>query len=243
MSIIITLSRQLGSRGSYIAAAVARELGLRYLDREILHRAAEMAGFPDEEMIAKLEQREHVSGILDQISEALAMIPPVPTIPSATLREGYAYDEMVSTLMMEEGLDYEEALAHMEAERQRTEMAREYGSLIRQVILEYAQSGDVMIVGRGGQVILGEMSRALHVQVIAPEDVRVQRLVRRTGIDEKEARTQVRRSDRERARYMRRFHDAEWRDADLYDLVLNTRKMSVSTATTLICEAARQISV
>lgn len=242
MSIVITLSRQLGSRGSYIAAAVARELGLRYLDREILHRAAEMAGYPDDQMISKLEQREHVSGLLERISEALATIPPVPTIPSATLREGYAYDEMISSLMMEEGLEYDEALARMEAEQQRTEMAREYGTLIRQVILEYAQSGGVIIVGRGGQVILEDMPRVLHVQVIAPDEVRVQRLVRRIGIDEKEAQAQVRRGDRERMRYMRRFHDVDWRDTDLYDMVLNTRKMAVGTASLLICEAARQLS-
>ena len=37
----ITLSRQMGSGGTYIGYLAAKELGFRYLDREILRRAAE----------------------------------------------------------------------------------------------------------------------------------------------------------------------------------------------------------
>lgn len=37
----ITISRQMGSGGTYIAYQLARELGFRYLDREILRQAAD----------------------------------------------------------------------------------------------------------------------------------------------------------------------------------------------------------
>jgi cytidylate kinase len=41
---VLTISRQLGSGGSYIGQEVARTLGMRYADREILQQAADAAG-------------------------------------------------------------------------------------------------------------------------------------------------------------------------------------------------------
>lgn len=41
---VLTISRQLGSGGSYIGREVARRLGMRYADREILQQAAAAAG-------------------------------------------------------------------------------------------------------------------------------------------------------------------------------------------------------
>jgi len=38
--IIITISRQLGSAGEYIGQQLAKELGILYLDREIIEQAA-----------------------------------------------------------------------------------------------------------------------------------------------------------------------------------------------------------
>ncbi|MEA3307923.1 MAG: cytidylate kinase-like family protein [Chloroflexota bacterium] len=242
MSIVITVSRQLGSRGSYIAAATARELGLRYLDREVLHQAAEMVGFPDEKMMALLEEKEQERSFFERILEALATLPPVPMVPSATLREGYAYNDIITTLMATEGLSYEEALCEIREEQQRVMRAAGYADLIQQVILDCAQAGDAIIVGRGGQMILQNMPGVLHVQIIAPEKTRVRRLMRRMGIDEKEARRQVQQSDKNRTYYLRHFHDVDWRNPDHYDMVLNTNKLSVEMTTELICKAARQLA-
>ncbi|MDX9953681.1 MAG: cytidylate kinase-like family protein, partial [Anaerolineae bacterium] len=198
MKTVITISRQLGSQGSYIAAAIAQKLNLRYLDREILHRVAEMAGYPDAEMVAQLEARERVPGLLGRILATLETIPPVPAVPSATMREGYVYDEFVAMLMQRENIDREQALLQLATQRQRAELAGGYADLVRQVILEYAQAGDVIIVGRGGQAILRDMSGVLHVKVVGSEEMRTRRLMQRMGVDEKEALRQIHHSDRER---------------------------------------------
>lgn len=42
--ITITISRQMGSGGSYIGYSAAKELGFKYIDREILRQAAERLG-------------------------------------------------------------------------------------------------------------------------------------------------------------------------------------------------------
>ena len=52
----ITISRQMGSGGSYIGQVIAKRLGLKYVDREVLHLAAKEFGC-DEETIAARSER------------------------------------------------------------------------------------------------------------------------------------------------------------------------------------------
>ena len=52
----ITISRQMGSGGSYIGQTIAKRLGLKYVDREVLHMAAQEFGC-DEETIAARSER------------------------------------------------------------------------------------------------------------------------------------------------------------------------------------------
>jgi cytidylate kinase len=56
MTLIVAISRQLGSGGSYIGQAVARRLGIRYVDREILEQAARLLGV-EEQGLEPLEER------------------------------------------------------------------------------------------------------------------------------------------------------------------------------------------
>jgi len=242
MSTVITISRQLGSRGSYIATAVAKKLNLRYIDREMLNRAAEMAGFPDESMVEELEKRERIPGFLERIIDSMNTMPAIPTIASATLREGYAYDEQVAALILQDHLSRDEALQQLTEQQRRVEAGAAYGELIRRVILEYAQIGDVIIVGRGGQVVLKGFANVLHVRTQAPEELRILRLTERLGLDQKEAERQIHQADKERMRYMKHFYNVKWDDPDLYHLVINTGKVSADLATQIICDTAQRLA-
>lgn len=53
---VVAISRQLGSGGSLIGRELAKRLGFRYFDREILRQAAESLGV-DEAHLAPLEER------------------------------------------------------------------------------------------------------------------------------------------------------------------------------------------
>jgi len=218
-------------------------LGLRYIDREILNRASEIAGYPDEEMVAQLESKEKVPGALDRFFQAMNTLPMIPTIASATLREGYTYDEQIALLMLQENLNRDEAQMQRQEEYSRkVEAGAMYGELVRRVIQEYAQIGNVIIVGRGGQVVLRDFPNAFHVRVQAEKGLRTQRLVERLGLDYKEAEKQIHQSDKERARYLKYYFDADCDDPTLYHTVFNTGKLSVDLITHLICEAVKQQS-
>jgi cytidylate kinase len=112
-----------------------------------------------------------------------------------------------------------------------------YLQVTRQVIWEVARTGDVVIVGRGASFVLGEHPDTLHVLVVAPVDVRVERLMATDGLSETQARKRVAESDSSRARYIRRFYHANWLDLNNYDLVLNSGHFSELHATSLICSA------
>jgi len=52
----ITISRQMGAGGSYIGQIVAKRLGLKYIDREVLRLAAEEFGSAEETVAARAER-------------------------------------------------------------------------------------------------------------------------------------------------------------------------------------------
>ncbi|HAD04746.1 MAG: transport-associated protein [Desulfuromonadales bacterium GWD2_61_12] len=107
------------------------------------------------------------------------------------------------------------------------------------IILDYALKGNVVIYGRGGQDLLKGISSVLRVRVIAPFDERVERWAEREWIDPDLARILVRKSDQQRAGFIRYYFDRDWQDPLHYDLSLNTSRISDETAVKLICEGVK----
>ncbi len=66
----ITISRQMGSGGSYIGQTIAKRLGLKYVDREVLHMAAQEFA-DDEEKIAARSER--VSSFWERVSRGTSI--------------------------------------------------------------------------------------------------------------------------------------------------------------------------
>ena len=116
---------------------------------------------------------------------------------------------------------------------------RKFLHFLQAVIYDYARKGKVIIVGRGGQVLLKDLPGTLHFRVVAPFGVRLRRFMESGGVDEKQATRILRRSDRDSAGFIRSFFDVDWDDFALYDLVINTRKLSLDTGVHMILEVMR----
>jgi len=108
---------------------------------------------------------------------------------------------------------------------------------LRAVIYDFARKGNVVIVGRGGQVLLRYLPGVLHVRIIAPFEVRLKRIMAAEGGDEKKAARLLNRSDRDSAGFLRSFFEVDWEDRNLYDLVINTDKLLTATGMNLIVES------
>lgn len=109
-----------------------------------------------------------------------------------------------------------------------------FAHFIQAAVYELAAKKNVVIVGRGGQVILKDIPGTLHVRVIAPFTTRARRLMKQRGYDKKTAQRIIRRSDRDSSGYLRTYFEASLDDSDLYDLIINTRAMTPSESIEMI---------
>ncbi len=104
------------------------------------------------------------------------------------------------------------------------------------------QRGDIVILGRGGQMVLQDQPGVLHVRIEAPLEERVRRVQAQEGLSQAEAREKTLESDRAAANYLKRFYGVDWVDPLLYHLVINTGRYDLSAATRLVCEALKDLA-
>lgn len=111
--------------------------------------------------------------------------------------------------------------------------------LIELIVLEYALKGNVIIYGRGGQDLLAGVESVLRVRITAPFETRVERWAEREWLDPDYARILVRKSDQQRAGFIKYYFDRDWDDPLGYDLVINTQRLSEESAVRLICDGIK----
>lgn len=112
-------------------------------------------------------------------------------------------------------------------------------SRIQLIVLEKALKGNVVIYGRGGQDLLPGIGSVFRVRVIAPFEDRVERWAEREWIDPDLARSLVRKSDQQRAGFIKYYFDRNWSNPIEYDMVINTARLSNETAVKLIAEGVQ----
>jgi cytidylate kinase len=108
---------------------------------------------------------------------------------------------------------------------------------VSKTILRLAQAGNVVLVGRGANLITAPLSHVLHVRLIAPVEKRVKTAAQTYGLGLAEASTFVRKTDRARARYVAGYFEKRIDDPLQYHLTINTGFVSFETAARLIADA------
>lgn len=96
-TIVLAISRQFASGGSYIGQVVARRLGLRYTDRDILARAAVESGQSEADLAAS---EERASGFWSRFFRQYSLGAPeapfvAPTPPPAHERDVFALESRI----------------------------------------------------------------------------------------------------------------------------------------------------
>ena len=120
------------------------------------------------------------------------------------------------------------------------EERRRYASVLRRATTQLAEEDDVVIVGLGGGQLLKGLSNVLRLQIIAPMDVRMERVMER-GFDDiqgpltrDQARDLIRKSDRDIGGYMRYMFNIDWMEPQHWDLVINTGRFNVSDTVAIV---------
>ena len=107
-------------------------------------------------------------------------------------------------------------------------------------IHEAANDPPVIVVGHGAQLILATRRGTLHLRLVAHPDARIKRICRRGGCDERTANADIHKVDDARVAYVRRYQHHDVRDPLLYDLVINTSRVTIDQAAELVVAAVRE---
>ena len=108
------------------------------------------------------------------------------------------------------------------------------------VVLDLAEKGPCVIVGRCADYILRERTDCLNVFVHATIPFRAERIVRLYGESEQAPEKRLEDKDKRRRAYYRQYTNREWGAYTNYDLSLNTATVGIERAAQIIVEVARE---
>ncbi len=208
---VITMSRQIGSGSDELATRLCSELGLIQFDKRLMARVANEVGITPGEIIDYSETEYQRRGFFEVL-----------------FRRSRPVAEF-STWVGNPAAGYE----------RRTRVLDEAGAvdLIRATVIKAYEQDNILIVGRGGQVILEDKPDVLHVRVVAPFEERLRRMQESQNMTPSQARRYLQEIDSTSAEYLRNFHHVDPDDASLYHLVVNTGKLGIEGALGLVKQA------
>lgn len=103
-------------------------------------------------------------------------------------------------------------------------MKDEYHTSLVNIVTNLAAAGDVVFLGRGAHLILGDQA-ALRIRVIASRATRLARIMERTGLTRAEARALMEETDRKREDFIRKVFKVDPNNPENFDLVFNSDRM------------------
>jgi cytidylate kinase len=109
-----------------------------------------------------------------------------------------------------------------------------------ETILHLAELGNVVVIGRGSNIVTAALEHALHVRLVGSMERRVERTQQERDLDAKAAAEYVRHEDLARQRYVRKYYRADIDDPLLYHVIINTDRMSHARAARMIADAVYQ---
>ena len=212
---VVCISRTTAAGGEDVGQAVAQQLGFRYVDEQIIRRAAQHAQV-DPALVAKSEHHQPwLQRLLEKIprsADVAGMVaaatggPIAPCVPSPVGPGADAADLRV---------------------------------MIQAAIHEVARAGEAVIVAHAASMALANAEGVLRVLVTASPTTRIRRVAELERLDPAKAERRIATSDRERREYFRRFYKLHEELPTHYDLVVNTDLLTIVQAVSVVLAAAR----
>jgi cytidylate kinase len=171
---LVAITREMGSLGKDVAAALAEELGVALVYHEVIDHLADRMRV----------RKSHVVRLLDGSAGLLERLSADKTSLSI-----FSADEIVNLAMQGRG---------------------------------------AVIRGWGATHLLRDVPHAVCVRVCAPFELRKRRMMERLGsADQARIAEEILKNDEAHTAIMKRNFSVQWTEAEHYDLVLNTERVSV----------------
>jgi cytidylate kinase len=212
---VICISRTHAALGERIGDLVATQLGFRYVDEQVIERAARLAQV-DPKLVAAVEERQTLmQGLIEKLAAARELVGPAAVGSLAPVAGGGSRGA------------------------ERRVKPSDLRLLIQAAVREIAKGGRAVIVAHAASITLAMHIDVLRVLVTASAETRAHRLTRTRGVAPEAAASEVAASDRSRRSYLRRFHAIAQELPTHYDLVVNTDVLGPESAAEIIVCAAR----
>lgn len=219
---VVTVSSQYGAGARDVARRVSRDLGLEYIDQTVLVDASRQLGRTVSEVAEKDERTDSLRARLGHFlqralerSAAGGAIDPMLGSGNLELMLSQSYQELTES---GSGVVDDRAIL----------------ATTSQIMESIAQRGNVVIIGRGSQMVLRETPDATHVQLVASPDVALSRVQQWEGVDEVMAARSIEEFNKGRAAFHQKFWNVDVWSPLLYDVVINTTHLNYVQAAQLI---------
>lgn len=111
---------------------------------------------------------------------------------------------------------------------------------VAEAILNFAKLGHVILSGRAAHLITGNLPGGFHVRLVASLETRIQRAQLNYQCDRTTALSLVNDNDSARQRHVRTNFEQNLDDPHTYDLVINTDRVTPTTAAHLVLSAMQE---
>jgi cytidylate kinase len=223
---VITISSQYGAGGPKLGRELAKRLGIDYLDKEIIHKVALEVNVPDSE-VEEYEPEHHskYKSFFSTIFDLDALRKKAKTLEEAQEESHFDEREEIPYQFHVDGWIDSEI----------------YKQMIVKIITALGTRRNVVIAGRGGQHILKDNARTLHIRLVADFDDRVAWVAKKRSITVDEAEEYVSTLDARSRDYLRFYFDCDPDQATQYDIVLNTSRVPPEKCLEIVEDLARRL--
>ena len=112
-----------------------------------------------------------------------------------------------------------------------------------QVIRELASRESCVIVGRAADYVLRDRKDMLNIFIYAPMESRLETIKKRFNIDEKEARSRIRKQDKDRKYYYNYYTDSGWGEMENYFLTIDSSRYGIEQTARILAATVRAVEL
>lgn len=229
---VVTINGPKGAGSTELGLEVARLLRYDYFDRLVL---AEVAKDMKTSVMSIVAKQERVVSIGSAIKDFLSSFLERSAV-STVAGDPYFSAKLGSALSM----DYEDQYIDPNSASKNLSSSVLMDKT-RMIIERLAEKDNIVIVGRGANIILKGWTNAIHIGVVCTNEHRIQYLMNKHHFDDEKALKELTTNEKARQKYFMEAFDCNPNNPELYHLVINMSTQKVESATELVCNLVNNL--
>ena len=227
---VITIEGPMGSGAATIGHMVAEKLGIDFVDRLVLTEAAKLVRAPVGTLIDK-EQK--IVRFRDRLNSFILAVLGGSAI-NADMYSGAGFAGVSPESLA--------ALGIADTKKGTKVTDEDFIKATTTVVEDLYRAGNVVIIGRGANVILADAPGVFHVGLLASLEARTETLMAAEHLEREAAEVYVEGLEEARVKYFRKFFQVHPNGPTLYHTLLNMDKMQPEAAVDVIVQAAENLA-